>query len=287
MGKSLIITGSSGYIGKRLVKSINDDGDTTIQIRKDNEENYQWGNDNYLDSIFKKAVSSNPEVKVIHIATKYEPFPSFSEQLKTNILLPLRMIEYSIKYNVKSFINIDTFFTNTSFPNRYPRLPSYVLSKAQLKEWFIFFHEKIYITNCKIFHVYGPDDNETKFVTMLVNKLKENHGDIELSSCETIRDFIYIDDVISGLKKIIDNDDGNIFEYEIGTSVGTSVRKFCELAKNISNSKTFLKFGKSSLHGDLGSQIANIDQLKKLNWEPKFDIHRGLTNLCNPSFGQK
>lgn len=287
MCKSYIITGSAGYIGRKLVKELKDHLSHIYELEKDINGGYQWENDNYLDSIFQKAVCSNNEVKVIHLATKYEPLPSFSEQLKTNILLPLRMIEYSIKYNVKSFINIDTFFTNTSIPNRYPKLPSYVLSKTQLKEWFIFFKEKLNITNCKIFHVYGPDDNETKFVTMLVNKLKENHGDIELSSCKTIRDFIHIDDVISGLKKIIDNDNGNIFEYEIGTGVGTSVRKFCELAKNISNSKTFLKFGKSSLHGDLRSQIANIDQLKKLNWEPKFDIHRGLTNLCNPSFGQK
>lgn len=69
MGKSLIITGSSGYIGKRLVKSLNDDEYTTIPISKGNEGKYQWGNDNYLDSIFKKAINSNPEVKVIHIAT--------------------------------------------------------------------------------------------------------------------------------------------------------------------------------------------------------------------------
>ena len=280
MSRSYIITGASGYIGRRLVKVLKDHKSHIYELGKDSNGVYQWENESYLHSIFQSAVERNSSVKVIHIATKYEPEPSYSEQMKANILLPMKMIEFAIAYNIKHFINVDSFFTNTSTPNKYLRLPSYVLSKAQIKEWFIFFNQNINIINCKIFHTYGPNDKKSKFVNGLIDKLSNNDKNIELSSCETVRDFIYIDDVISALKIISENDTMSYLDYEIGTGIGTSVREFSEEAKNILNSNAKLNFGESSIHGDLGIQIADINKLEELGWKPKYNIYDGIKEFA-------
>jgi len=281
MSNSYIITGSSGYIGRRLVKVLKNHNNHIYELEKDTNGNHLWENESYLHSLFKDAVNKSVNVKVVHTATKYEPDPSYRAQVKANILLPLKMIEYSIAYNIKHFINIDSFFTNTLEPNKFTRLPSYTLSKAQIKDWFIFFDKKIDIINCKIFHMYGPEDSSKKFVNFFIQSLIDGKKKLELSSCETIRDFIFIDDVISALERIILSDNLMHNNYEIGTGIKTSVKDFCIQARNMLNSKTELIFGEFNIHGDLHSQIANISNLAETGWEPSYNISDGIKSLIN------
>ena len=135
--KTIIISGSTGYVGSRIVQNLRNKKMNIVEIKRKNNNVYKWQDDEYLDSLFKDALRKSNTLDVMHVATKYEPNPTYSEQLETNVLLPLKLIEFSLKFNVRRFINIDTFFTNTATPNLYPRLPSYVLSKSQIKDWFI------------------------------------------------------------------------------------------------------------------------------------------------------
>lgn len=279
--KTIIISGSTGYVGSRIVQNLRNNKLNIVEIKRRDDNSYKWQNDEYLDSLFNDALTKGNNLEVMHVATKYEPKPSYSEQLATNLLLPLRLIEFSIKYNVRRFINIDTFFTNTAKPNLYPRLPSYVLSKSQIKDWFIFFEKKLNIINCKIFHVYGPGDSNKKFVNFFIQSLVDGNKKLELSSCETIRDFIFIDDAILALEKIILTNNLKYNDYDIGTGKGTSVKEFCIHAKRILKSNTELIFGKSSIHGDLDSQIADITKLKELGWKPSYNISDGIDSIRN------
>jgi len=284
--KTIIISGSTGYLGRRIIQNLRKSKFNILEIKRGTDNNFKWQNDEYLDSLFRNALKKGGILEVIHLATKYEPKPSYSEQVKTNFLLPLRLIEFSIKYNVKRFINVDTFFTNTSKPNLFPRLPSYVLSKSQIKDWFIFFEKKINIINCKIFHVYGPGDSNKKFVNFLLQNLVDGSKKLELSSCKTIRDFIFIDDVISAMEIIIRNDNLKNNYYEIGTGIGTAVKDFCIHMKKTLNSNTELIFGESNLHGDLDSQIADISNLSKLGWNPSYTISDGINAIIKSNLSK-
>ena len=57
MSRSYIITGSSGYIGRRLVKVLKEHKSHIYELGKDSNGVYQWENESYLHSIFQSAVN--------------------------------------------------------------------------------------------------------------------------------------------------------------------------------------------------------------------------------------
>lgn len=135
---------------------------------------------------------------------------------------------------------------------------------------------KINFVIFRLFNVYGPgqDLNNLKqgmLSIYIAQALKNNFINVT-GSVNRIRDFIYIDDVISLLvsKKIKNN---NI--YNIGLGKKVSVEKAINLIKQYFK-KDFKIFLKKSSPGDIFQSYANIDKLKYLKYRFKVDLKIGI-----------
>jgi nucleoside-diphosphate-sugar epimerase len=194
----------------------------------------------------------------------------------------LKLLEESVNANVKAFINTDTLLDRN--------INSYALSKAQLVEWMKFLTTKniTKMINVKIEHMYGPFDDENKFIYWLINQLKQNVEKIDLTSGIQKRDFIYIDDIVSAYGTIIKNIDtfSNFKEFELGTGNSIEVKQFIDKIVQLLEIKqkvfTKLNFGAIIYRDNENMNMqADIAKLEELGWKPKVSIEDGIKNIID------
>lgn len=295
---NLMLTGATGFVGSYLLKAlVADDIRVICPIRSTSST---WRIDAYLKepkvtlyniekySLFKLMTEEKIEV-IVHCATDYGRSGTLiSDTLKANLIYPLQLLEAGAKCGVKYFINTDSYYNK--FQNFYTHLAAYSKSKRDFQAWATIAFKNISQINVVLEHVYGPLDGEEKFVSRLIDQLVVNKSiyfDATLGEQE--RDFVYIDDVINGYRKIIHNLktknlSGRTFEIGTGTSVKLS--NFMQLVKSISKSPTKINLGALPYReGEIMSSRADILSLQLLGWTPKTSLREGVRKTVEFNLG--
>ena len=126
-------------------------------------------------------------------------------------------------------------------------------------------------------HVIGPNESVNKFNGWVLDKLRSNVHSIDLTKGEQIRDFIFVNDILSAINLLIEKRDlflGKITLIEIGCGKGYSIRHFIRLLQKKIKSNTVLNFGALDYKkDDLMSSVANNNVLLKLGWNPITDLN--------------
>jgi nucleoside-diphosphate-sugar epimerase len=142
--------------------------------------------------------------------------------------------------------------------------------------------------NIKIEHMYGPLDDENKFIYWVVNQLKQNVEKIDLTSGKQKRDFIYIDDIVNAYTTIVNNINqlSDYEEFELGTGHSIEVREFINLIYDeLSKTRainTNLNFNAVPYRDNENmDMVANISELKQLGWNPTIFIKDGIKKIIN------
>lgn len=202
----ILISGSTGFLGSYLLKSFIKNGHEVIALKRSSSNTYRISN--YLDKvtyynideISLEDIFKNHKIDVvINTVTNYGRIDNkISSILDTNLIFGLKFLEESVNANIKAFINTDTLLDRN--------INAYALSKSQLVEWMKFLSNKqTKMMNIKIEHMYGPLDDENKFIYWLINQLKQNVEKVDLTSGIQKRDFICIDDIVNAYEAIIQN----------------------------------------------------------------------------------
>ncbi len=279
--KTILITGINGFLGSHLAKGLRDDynvigleydTDNLFRIEKDKFRVYSSKN-GICESIF---VENKVDV-IIHTATVYRiGGNSIQPLLDANVVLPTVLFDLAQKHGVELFINTDSFFSHSKNVG-YEYLQEYTLSKQHALTWLKAIQRDCRLVNMVIYHMYGEHDSPAKFISYLLQKLKTNE-DIDLTAGEQIRDFIYIQDVVSAFKAVIENDEKPAFsEYDVCTGKGISIKELAQLAKKIVGSSSTLHFGKLPYrHNEIMSAVGNNESLLNIGWKCKYSLEDGL-----------
>lgn len=202
----------------------------------------------------------------------------------------LRLLDAAVLFKTDTFINTDTFFNTEILSQNY--LNSYTLSKKQFVEWLRQQSNKIQVINLKLQHMYGPMDDKAKFVPWVVNQFRQQVNEVKLTRGEQLRDFIYIDDVVSAyliaLKKTAQLQCFN--EFDVGTGKMISVRTFVESLK-LAYEKQYgaceikLNFGALPYRiGEMMSVEVNNSKTIQLGWSTRTSLADGVMKII---VGQK
>lgn len=284
---TILLTGSTGFLGSYLLKAFVNNGDKVIAIKRSTSNIYrieEYLNQIVLYDIDKTELSDifeNHKIDiVINTVTNYgRKDTKISSIVDTNLIFSLKLLEESVNNNVKAFINTDTLLERN--------INAYALSKAQLVDWmqFLSTHNSKMI-NVRIEHMYGTLDDENKFIYWLINQLKHNVENIDLTSGVQKRDFIYIDDIVSAYETIIQNIDrfSNYEEFELGSGNSVEVKEFVkQIVKELNVKQTIttkLNFGAVVYRANENMKMeANITKLQNLGWKPKVSIEDGIKKI--------
>ncbi|MDP2090208.1 MAG: NAD-dependent epimerase/dehydratase family protein [Candidatus Gracilibacteria bacterium] len=275
---TILITGGTGFLGSNIIRKILENNIYNIVLLKrstSNTENIKLLLKNEslkiynIDQIDLNDIFKDNKIDIVfHTATCYgRNNEKITKIIESNLILPLKLLELCTEYRVSTFFNIDT-----TLPNG---INYYVISKKQLLEYGKKFSDDtdLNFINIKLEHIFGPGDDESKFVGMIINKIKNNENYIDLTFGEQKRDFIYIDDVINMLLILINlniNININGFqEYEIGTGNTIEIKELVKKIKKILKSKIQLNFGKIEYRK--GEQMISFAKLNKVFKNYKFE----------------
>jgi UDP-glucose 4-epimerase len=131
-----------------------------------------------------------------------------------------------------------------------------------------------------LFNVYGPNDLTPHFIPSILKRINKSNS-IKAGNLDTIRDYIYIDDIINVLLKIIKEWKTNNNIYNIGTGKGTAGNKIIKLIEKIKGAGIKIDSDAGLIRKiDRRKLVANIQKLSAdYNWSPKYDINHGLKKL--------
>ena len=91
-------------------------------------------------------------------------------------------------------------------------------------------------------HIYGPMDSNKKFINNILEKIKNNHGVIDLTLCQQTRDFIYVDDVVSAFSIVTENLNNflpGFHQIGVGTGVDIKIKDFIDKENQLQTRKVY------------------------------------------------
>lgn len=279
--KTVLLTGSTGFMGSNLLRSLLQQGYNVIITTRDITDPWRIKSElpkvvaYNIDKVQPAQIFLNHAIDIIvHCATNYgrKEIDNIT-LLKANLILPLTLLQLGVAHKVKTFINTDTVLDK--------RVSYYSLSKYQFKEWLNVYSSEITSVNVCLEHFYGPFDDNSKFVTFIIQSLLKGVEQIDLTKGEQKRDFIYIDDVVDAFLKIIENScrlGTGFYQYEIGSGRTIAIRDFVMLAKKFANNhNTLLNFGALPYRqNEVMESEVDISEIRKLGWHPRTTLEEGL-----------
>jgi len=143
--------------------------------------------------------------------------------------------------------------------------------------------ENIPAVTLRLFSPYGYYDERSRLISSVILSCLK-HRNPKLSSPDSVRDFIFIEDVVDAYKKVIDNKDrvkGEIFNIGSGKQHTTE-----DVVKNIvklTGSKVKPEWGKvTNPRHEPECWRADISKARRLlSWEPGFSLMQGLEKDIN------
>ena len=297
----IFVTGGAGFIGKHLIKKLQNEHELIIYENFSNSSEKDFLNllKNNI-SLIKGDVTNYSLLKkslmnidlVIHLAAQIDILESIThpnETHKINVEGSLNILRCCVENNIKNFISASSaavYGNPTEIPVSEKTVPNpvspYGAEKLSL-EFYAKAFANAYDMNCislRFFNVYGKgQSNEyAGVITKFMEKIHSNQPLTIFGNGENTRDFIHIDDLVDGIVKSISNINGkkgNV--YNLASGVSTSVKELAELMILISKKNLKLNFT-DSRPGDLFHSLASIELAKKeLGFEPKISLEDGLT----------
>jgi nucleoside-diphosphate-sugar epimerase len=292
---TVLLTGSTGFLGSHIIQRFLLENDINLIALKRSSSNLdrlrkmvdlsfvQFYDCDIIDveDIFKK----NRIDVVIHTATEYgRGDKTIYDVLNANLMFPIRIAELSIKYNVNTFINTDSYFNKESLSYNY--LLNYSLSKKSLISWLKRLSGQLKVINIVLEHVYGAFDNSPKFVENAIQNIGiKKVNEFDTTHGHQKRDFIFINDVVDAFLVLMRDALTKEFHYkniELGTGKSIEIREFINIVKSFSNSPTVINFGRIPYRSDeIMDSKADIQELINLGWKPRYSVEDGIKTVLD------
>lgn len=281
----ILLTGGSGFLGSALAQYWEKRGHEIFLLLRERSDLWRFGDQAKKFKICKYksdndilnfVARSSPDI-VVHTACSYgRKGEGYIELIDSNIRLGLLILQgIESGGNSVSFINI-----GTALP---PELNLYALTKFHFKQLASNVSEKsfkkIRFVSVILQQVFGAFDDESKFVTSILHACQRDEKEIQLTSGNQLRDFIYIDDAVEALDFILrECEHGRILnEYQVGSGIELTIQEAARMIHKITKSKSELMFGSIPTRSNEPRQcVANLSVMTAIGWHPKINLETGI-----------
>ncbi|MBL7073631.1 NAD-dependent epimerase/dehydratase family protein [candidate division KSB1 bacterium] len=298
--KKVLVTGGAGAIGSNLVKSLLEK-DNLVFVIDDFSSGFRENipddpnlilikgdinNDNMLDKVFSDNIYC-----VFHLAAHFANQNSIEhpfDDLNTNGMGTLKILERCRKYNVKKFIysSSSCVYENSEKPfsesfSKKVETP-YGITKLLGEQYTLFYHEyhKINSVVVRYFNSYGPGERPGRYRNVIPNfifrAINNNPLIITGDGTET-RDFTYVHDIVSGTILAAETEEVSGEVFNIGTGKETKIHELAMIINEIVGNEAGIEFVEKRDWDQIKNRIANISKARKLlNYKTEVSLNVGL-----------
>lgn len=263
----IIILGAAGFIGTNIVLGLLKDSKnviTAVDTKLDYFSNLIKLNNSSLNiRVSDLSVDSNYDdlIKgydvVYHLISTTVPTTSnqhIVEELKANVILSANLFEACVRQSIKKVVFISSGGTvygkevkcplNESTPTN--PITSYGIQKVTIEK-LLYLYNYMYGLDYRIIRLanpYGPYQRPNGVlgaVTTFTYKALKGEEIQVYGDGSVVRDFIYIDDAIIGITKIVDGIDNNKV-FNLGCGYGTSIKQVLDTITRSLNINLKIKY---------------------------------------------
>lgn len=293
----ILLTGASGFLGSALARKFQDDGHEVALLLRPNSAMTRLQGRKFetarcvTDAEISSFVQSVQPQYVIHTACVYgrqnESLLQLTDaNIRLGVLLLQAIVNLSPGQEPRLFLN-----TGTALP---PSVSAYALSKYQFAQWgkqrAMADADRLRFVNVELEHMYGPSDDSSKFTTHVLHACHRHEPVLKLTAGEQRRDFIHIDDVVSGYATLLQHSAklGTASAVPLGSGVAPTIREYVQTVHQLCNSRTELQFGALPYRaGEPMHCQADLTVMSQLTWVPQWSLEKGLNYTLNMEFPEK
>jgi nucleoside-diphosphate-sugar epimerase len=133
------------------------------------------------------------------------------------------------------------------------------------------------------FNIYGPKQNENFLIPEIISQAR--NGEITLKDGEPKRDYIFIDDLVSAYLKCIDLNSKNIEVFNVGSGKSYSVKEIVKIVNDNFKYEIKVNYLNQRRQHEVMNTIANTRKIENiLKWKSETDIFAGIRSVlhtCN------
>lgn len=297
MNNKILITGSTGFVGRNLVPKLVAEGFEILEITRDISKSTNLfsstttkiqSNDTYLK---EKIVEFNPNI-VIHLAsylTSSDDWEDVKKLIDSNIVFLSKVLDSVSSSNLKLFINTGTFAEYYNGDDEL--LPAYFYAATKTASRSILdYYSNVYdfkqITIVP-YTIYGGKDSQKKIID-IIHDSTLSIKPIDLTPGDQVLDFIHINDVTDFYALVIKsiNKLPEKVVFKLGTGIGYNLKQIASFVEEIKNVKTNINWGgREYRKSDVMYAVSNISVIKSiLEWEPKISLKEGIRSYINNKY---
>lgn len=272
----IFITGSTGFIGKHVVKKLKENKNNELfLLSKDLADIKKW----------KKEVEIFKPDAVIHLA--WQGIPDYGPETSVkNLNYGLELFKFLAEIKCKWILAAGSCWEyggqSGKISENIPAKPINDFTKA--KNSLYLQGKKIAKKNntqflwTRFFYVYGPGQKETSLIPYLIKCIKEEKVP-EIKNPYAKNDFIFVEDLAAAIVKLVEKKaKGGI--YNIGSGYPTPVQEIIKIIYDnfkLELQKKNATPGTTDIYSDFWADISKIK--KNIGWQPKTKIKEGIKKM--------
>jgi UDP-glucuronate decarboxylase len=294
----ILVTGGAGFIGSHLCESLLNDGHFVYCV--DNLSTGYRKNINHLETNSKFQFIYHDVIDPLNLLVdqiyslaspaspiQYQKNPVYT--IKTNVLGSINMLELALKNKARILLSSTSEIYGN--PLEHPQKETYNgninpcseracynESKRCAETLFYNYHKNynIDIRIIRIFNCYGPKlaSGDGRVISNFIEQALKNEPITIYGNGLQTRSFQYIDDLIIGMKKMMNSD--LIGPVNMGNPIEFTIKELANLIRILTGSSSEIVY-KDLPNDDPVRRKPDISLAKeKLGWEPKISLDLGL-----------
>jgi nucleoside-diphosphate-sugar epimerase len=278
VSERVLVTGGGGFVGRRLVRFLRDEG---IEVLSPGRDVLDVSNGCFPDQTVDW---------VIHLAGRTYVPASWSEPAdfyRVNALGTVNVLEYCRRTQAR-LIHVsgycygipETLPISEAAPLK-PNNP-YAFSKRAAEEACRFFFECLQtpVTIVRPFNIYGPGQSANFLIARIVEQAIDPAVDaIVVEDGTPRRDYVHLDDVIGAIESLRRNPQAGAI-FNVGSGESYSVAEVAELVCSAANVKKPFVSRDNRRVNDIPDVIADITAIRNATgWTPSIALQDGLRDV--------
>jgi nucleoside-diphosphate-sugar epimerase len=280
VSERVLVTGGSGFVGRRLVQSLRGEGAEVYAPER---------------GILDVSAGPLPDLSadwVVHLAGRTFVPASWNDPAdfyRVNVLGTVNVLEYCRRSRAKLiYVSGYCYGIPETLPisETAPLMPNnpYAFSKSAAEEACRFFFESLQtsVMIVRPFNIYGPGQSPDFLIPRIVDQAIDPSVAVIVVEDDTPkRDYVHIDDVINAIESLLGNPrPGAIFN--VGSGESYSVAKVAEMVCKAADVDKPVVSRNNRRFNDIPEVIADITAIRDaIGWSPSVALSDGLLGMVD------
>ncbi|KLI27806.1 epimerase [Brachyspira hyodysenteriae] len=310
---NILLTGVAGFIGSNLLDELLQNKDHTVigidnlndfydplikqnNIKNNiNNKNFIFYNIDLLNTLELKKIFENNKIdNVIHLAGYGGVRPSIENPklyIDNNIVATLNILECMKNHKIQKLVyassssvygnSKETIFKETL--NVSEPISPYAMTKKACEELCYTYHKlyNIKVIALRFFTVYGKRQRPDLAISKFTKLILENNPIPVFGDGSTMRDYTYIEDIVSGIISAIEYNKTNYEIINLGGGEPINLERMIKTIETVLEKKAIINRMEMQ-KGDVDKTVADITKARNLlNYNPSTSFENGIKKFVD------